>query len=215
MKARPRTLTGRRRTVAAVLAATVVLGGAGAATAVAFADDGDGDHDGVATAAAGSDHDSTLLKGAEVGLEQAAANATRSVAGTVTAVELEGGRGKPVWKVDVTGSRGVEHEVTVDAKTGKVTATRKDRDDDADDAAPAGSAWTGVARAVDAALAAVDGTAASAELDDDGGTAAWHVDVIGSRGVEHEVTVDAKTGKVTATGTDDEGGSASGDHDED
>ncbi|GAA2193818.1 PepSY domain-containing protein [Streptomyces bangladeshensis] len=211
MKVRPRTLTGRRRTVAAVLAATVVLGGAGATTAVAFAEDGD--HDGAPAVAAGSDRDddrdSVLLKGAEVDLKQAAARATKSVAGTVTAAELEGSRGKPVWHVDVVDSRGTEHEVTVDAGTGKVTKAGTDRDDDGDDAALAKSAGTGVARAVDAALAAVDGTATSAELDDDHGrSAAWHVDVTDTRSTEHEVTVDAGTGKVTATETDD-------DHDED
>ncbi|MCS0601193.1 PepSY domain-containing protein [Streptomyces sp. LP11] len=137
MKARPRTLTGRRRTVATLLAATVVLGGAGAATAAAYAADGDhGDHgDQRVTATTGTDtdtdrdDDSALLKVSTVRIGQAADAATKSVPGTVTGAELDDHRGKPVWEVDVTDAKGTEHEVTVDAANGKVTHTETDDDD--------------------------------------------------------------------------------------
>ncbi|WP_051833653.1 PepSY domain-containing protein [Streptomyces sp. NRRL S-646] len=188
MKALKRPLTGRRRTVAAVLA--VLLGGAGAATAVAVADDGD--------------RDSTRAASSRTDLKQAADTARKSVAGTVTSVELEGQQGKAVWKVDIVTDEGVEHEVTVDAADGKLSGSTIDQDDDrAGDDALAESARVDLGQAVDAALSKVPGTATSAELDDGNArTAAWHVDVADANGAGHEVTVDARSGKVTAAHTD-------------
>ncbi|MFD8379156.1 PepSY domain-containing protein [Streptomyces sp. NPDC059679] len=224
MKSLKRSLTGRRRTVAAVLAATVVLGGAGAATAVAFADDGshDSSHDSAyesARAAAGTtnedrDDDGTSATKTKVDLKQAADAAVASVAGKVTSVELEGHRGKTVWKVDVVTAKGAEHEVTVNTTSGKVTANRTDHDDTDDDAALARSAKTSLSQAVDAALKKIPGTATSAELDDDNGrSAAWEIDVTDTKGAEHEVTVDARSGKVTAVQADDDHHDRSGDND--
>jgi uncharacterized membrane protein YkoI len=229
MNSLKRTLTSRRRTVAAVLAATVVLGGAGAATATAFADDSDHDDTQVAaTEEPGTDHDdhdddSTLFKNTKVDIKQAADTATKSVAGTVTSVDLEGSQGKPVWNVDVTDSKGTEHEVTVNATDGKITATRTDRDDDSDnrsdDDALTKAAKTDLAKAVDAALAKVNGTATSAGLENHHSTTrAWHVDVTDAKGTEHEVTINATDGKVTAAKNDDDGNddssNTSDDHDE-
>ncbi|MFI6358491.1 PepSY domain-containing protein [Streptomyces sp. NPDC050743] len=71
---------------------------------------------------------------------------------------------------------------------------------------------------MDAALAKVKGTATSAGLENDHDkTTAWHVDVTDTKGKDHEVTVDAANGKVTAAKTDDDNdhGNDSGDHDED
>ncbi|MGI5439435.1 PepSY domain-containing protein [Streptomyces shenzhenensis] len=192
--------TGRRRTVAAVLAAAALLGGAGAATGVAVADGGSRD-------------DSARAGTTAVDPQQAADAATTSVAGTVTAIEQEGEHGRTVWKVDVVDSRGTGHEVTVDAGDGKVTAstsgTRDDREDgdDRDDAAEAAavkSAGTDLGRALKAALAAVNGTVTSVEIDDAAdGTAVWEIDVADAGGTAHEVVVDAATGRVTAARTDD------------
>ncbi|PKW12152.1 Peptidase propeptide and YPEB domain-containing protein [Streptomyces sp. 1222.5] len=213
MRARSHTPAGRRRTVATVLAATVVLGGAGAATAVAFAEDGD--HRGLETAAAGSagtdrddhgDHgsDRTIVKAGKVDLKQAVADATRSTAGTVTEIELDDSLSKPVWKAEVVDARGTEREFTVDATDGMVTATATAKDDDSDDdAALAKSAGTDVTRAVDAALARIKGTATAAELEGEHGTPVWHVDVTDAKGRDHEVTVGARSGKVTASEADD------------
>ncbi|MFJ8031779.1 PepSY domain-containing protein [Streptomyces sp. NPDC096032] len=204
MRARSHTPAGRRRTIATVIAATVVLGGAGAATAVAFAEDGD--HQGMETAAAG-----------KVDLKQAVAVATRSAAGTVTEIELDDSLGKPVWKAEVVDARGTEREFTVDAADGTVTATGTAKDDDSDDdAALAKSARTDVTRAVNAALARIKGTATAAELEGEHGTPVWHIDVTDARGHDHEVTVGARSDKVTAAEADDHhrhGGSD--DHDDD
>ncbi|MFJ6562536.1 PepSY domain-containing protein [Streptomyces sp. NPDC091412] len=209
MKALKRSLAGRRRTVSAVVAATVVLGGAGAVSALALAGD---DHGGAhATAGAtsdahdGSDRDGRLAGSVRVGLKEAADAATTSLAGTVTEVEPDGRRGQAVWEVDIVDAKGIEHEVTVNAADGKVIAGRADRVGDTadpDDAALAKSARTGLGQAVDTALDKVPGTATSAELDDHHDrTAAWHIDVTDGQGAAHEVVVDARTGKVTATHT--------------
>ncbi|MFJ9729623.1 PepSY domain-containing protein [Streptomyces sp. NPDC101209] len=221
MKALKRPLTGRRRTVAAVLATTVLLGGTGAATAVAVADDGDhhrnhattgtghedrDDHDGTHDAA---DDDSAPAAHTKSDIKQAADAAAKSVTGTVTSVELEGHQGKAAWKVDIVDSKGTEHEVTVNAADGKVTGSKADQDDD-HDAIAAKSAKTELAQAVNTALGKVPGTATSAELDDHNGRAAWHVDVTDTKGTEHEVTVDAQSGKVTAAQTGDDHDHASG-----
>lgn len=218
MKALKRPLTGRRRTVAAVLAATALIGGAGAATAVAVTDGGD--HDG-SHATAGtrhedrddhdregvhddSDDDGKLAAGTKIEFRQAVDAARKSVAGTVTSVDLEGEQGKADWKVEVVTDQGVEHEVTVNGADGKVTDSKVDQDDDRDgDLALVRSARTDIGRAVDAALGKVAGTVTSAESDEDHGrTAAWQVDVTDAKGAEHEVTVDAASGRVTATHTD-------------
>ncbi|MFJ8791884.1 PepSY domain-containing protein [Streptomyces sp. NPDC102462] len=195
MKALKRHLpTGRRRTVTAVLAAAVLLGGAGAATGVAVAD-GDARDGGTRTG------------GSAVGAKQAADAAVTSVAGTVTAVEREEEHGRTVWKVDVVDSRGTGHEVTVDGGDRGVSATgtRADRGDrdDAAEAAAVRSAATDLGRALTAALAAVHGTVTSAEIDDAAdGTAVWEIDVVDAGGTEHEVVVDAATGRVRAAPTD-------------
>ncbi|MEU5091366.1 PepSY domain-containing protein [Streptomyces sp. NPDC021356] len=86
-------------------------------------DDHEGDHDGDGRAGAQDDSvdDRTLAASAEVDLKQAVAAATRSLAGTVTEVELEGQPGKAVWKVDIADGHDTGTEVTVDAQTGEVT----------------------------------------------------------------------------------------------
>ncbi|MFF8866046.1 PepSY domain-containing protein [Streptomyces sp. NPDC015139] len=194
----------------------------------------DGDHRGVETAAAGSagtdrddhgdhgDHasDRTIVKAGKVDLKQAVAVATRSTAGTVTEIELDDSLGKPVWKAEVVDARGTERAFTVDATDGTVTATgtAKDDDSDDDDATLAKSAGTDATRAVDAALAKLKGTATAAELEGEHGTPVWHVDVTDAKGRDHEVTVGARSGKVTASEADDHhrhGGSDDHDHDHD
>ncbi|MFF7189791.1 PepSY domain-containing protein [Streptomyces sp. NPDC008222] len=225
MNALKRPLTGRRRTMATVLAATVVLGGAGAATAVAFADEGDHDSSHAAASTHRGDQGGTTEDSADDGsaaatatstktnLKQAADAAVKSVPGTVTAVELEAEHSKTIWKVDIRTDKGAGHEVTVNAADGTVTGNRADQGDDA----PAKPAKTGLGQAVDAALNKVQGIATSAHLEaDNGRSAAWHVEVTDAKGAEHEITVDAESGKVTAAQADaDHGHSADNGTDDD
>ncbi|MFJ4626802.1 PepSY domain-containing protein [Streptomyces sp. NPDC088847] len=200
--------TGRRRTVVAVLAVTAVLGGAGAVTAVAVADDGG--HHGTSPAASGTHHpegadDSpspshrSAVTGTATDLVRAATAGVAELPGTVTAVELDEHRGRTVWKVEIVSTGGARHEVTVNTADGTVTGSRPDGTDDGD-AALARSARTGLAAAVRTALARVPGSATSVEVDDLGGSAAWEVEIAGTDGTAHEVTVAAGSGKVAAVG---------------
>ncbi|WP_329352873.1 PepSY domain-containing protein [Streptomyces sp. NBC_01261] len=201
--------TGRRRTVAAVLAATAVLGGAGAVTAVAVADDG-GRH-GTSPGTSGTRHpegadDSpspsrrSTVTGTAIGLVRATDAGVASLPGTVTAVELDEHRGRTVWKVEIVAAGGDRHEVTVDTADGTVVGSRPDDDGEA---ALARSARTGLAAAVRSALTRVPGTATSVEVDDMGRSAVWEVEIAGADGTGHEVTVAAASGKVTAVRADD------------
>ncbi|MBH1937557.1 PepSY domain-containing protein [Streptomyces sp. AV19] len=135
-----RTLVGRRRWLVAG-AAAVVLAGGGTATALAVADhDEDG---GRGIAAAVYDHDEGDGKGknkakddgweraaSEAGLRRAVDAALKAVpGGRPVSTELDDEDGTTVWEVEVRTADGVEHEVTVDAGSGKVLANTVDRDD--------------------------------------------------------------------------------------
>lgn len=193
--------TGRRRTVAAVLAVTAVLGGAGAVTAVAVADDGGHHGTSPGTHRTGGADDSRST-GTATDLVRAVTAGVAELPGTVTAVELDEHRGRTVWKVEIVAAGGARHEVTVNAADGTVTGSRSDGADDGE-AALARAARTDLAAAVRTALARVPGSATSAEVDDLGGSAAWEVEIAGKDGTPHEVTVAASAGKVTAVRTYD------------
>ncbi|MFB7208393.1 PepSY domain-containing protein [Streptomyces sp. NPDC056255] len=188
----------RKIVIAAVTAA--VLAGGGAATAVAFADDDSNDREVSSSVAS----DGT----ARVDVKDAVAAAVEAVPGTVTEAELDDEDGGLVWELDLYGSDKVWHDVTVDAGNGKVLAkhTSDDDDDHGDDRdrhAPR-SAAVSLDSAVDAALKANPGTVTSVDLDGErGGAPHWEVDVRGKDGKQHELNVDANTGKVTADRSDD------------
>ncbi|MFB7007189.1 MULTISPECIES: PepSY domain-containing protein [unclassified Streptomyces] len=192
----------KRKIVIAAVTAAVLVGGT-AATAVAFAD-GDGHDRGARSSAASGDT-------SRVAVGDAVAAAVGAVPGTVTEAELDDEDGGPVWELDVYGSDKSWHDVTVDAGNGKVLGRHvsDDKDDDHDRRAPR-SASVSLNAAVDAALKATPGTVTSVDLDggdDEGeGTPHWEVDVRGEDGKQHELNVDARTGKVTADRADDDHG---------
>ncbi|KFK91267.1 peptidase M4 [Streptomyces sp. JS01] len=221
----------RNVTIAAITAA-VLISGTTAAT-VAFADsDGDRDRTSTRSANTVSladdrddrtddasddrsddradDRAPAAAKSAGISLDQAVAAALKSVPGTVTGAELDRDDddhdGRAVWELDVRGSDKKWHDVTVDAGNGKVLKTR---DDDRDDHAPRSSAVT-LNEAAAAALKTAPGTITSIDLDDDdddngsrSNVLRWDVDVAGKDGKQHELRVDAKTGKVTVDRDDD------------
>ncbi|MGW9300137.1 PepSY domain-containing protein [Streptomyces cyaneofuscatus] len=154
-------------------------------------------------------------KSAGISLDQAVAAALKSVPGTVTQAELDRDDddhdGRTVWELDVRGSDKKWHDVTVDADNGKVLKTRDDDNDDRDDHAPRSSAVT-LNEAAAAALKTAPGSITSIDLDDDddddgkgsrGNVLRWDVDIAGKDGKQHELHVDAKTGKVTVDRDDD------------
>ncbi|MFH8372348.1 PepSY domain-containing protein [Streptomyces cyaneofuscatus] len=206
----------RNVTIAAVTAA-VLIGGTAAAT-VAFADDGDDRRTGTTTQqpSAGGEKEAPA-KTTSITLDQAVAAALKSVPGTVTEAGLDDDdddddhNGRTVWELDVYGSDKTWHDVTVDATNGKVLKTRDDDNDDRDRNAPRSSTVT-LKQAADAALKTAPGSITSIDLDDDdddddkgskGNVLRWDVDVAGKDGKQHELRVDAKTGKVTVDRDDD------------
>ncbi|ROV68298.1 PepSY domain-containing protein [Streptomyces globisporus] len=221
----------RNVTIAAITAA-VLIGGTTAAT-VAFADsDGDRDRTSTRSTSSVSladdrddrtddasddrsdDRAPAAAKNARLSLDQAVAAALKSVPGTVAQAELDRDDddhdGRTVWELDVRGSDKKWHDVTVDADNGKVLKTRDDDNDDRDDHAPRSSAVT-LNEAAAAALKTAPGTVTSIDLDDDddddngsrSDVLRWDVDIAGKDGKQHELRVDAETGKVTVDRDDD------------
>ncbi|MDX3608356.1 PepSY domain-containing protein [Streptomyces sp. FL06-04B] len=153
-------------------------------------------------------------KGARISLDEAVAAALKSVPGTVTEAELDEDDddhdGRAVWELDVRGSDKKWHDVTVDAGNGKVLKTRGDDNDDRDRHAPRSSAVT-LNEAAAAALKTAPGAVTSIDLDDDGDDDSgsrsdvlrWDVDIAGKDGKQHELRVDARTGKATVDRDDD------------
>ena len=136
----------KRNTAIAALTAAVLVGG-GLATTAAFADS-DGTRTDDSTASAGTAAGRTGAgqavtektgKAGRTTVDEAVGAALKAVPGTVTEAELDddddddGRRGAPRWDVDITGKDGKQHELRVDAKSGKVTADHDDHDDDSDD----------------------------------------------------------------------------------
>lgn len=232
----------RNVTVAAITAA-VLIAGTTAAT-VAFADsdgdrgagpagpastvslaDGRDDRTDDASGDGADDRAPAAAQRAWISLDQAVAAALKSVPGTVTQAELDDDDddhgGRTVWELDVRASGGKWHDVTVDAADGKVLKTRDDDNDDRDRHAPRSFAVT-LDRAAAAALKTVPGTVTSIDLDDDDDddgrrseVPRWDVDVTGKDGKQHELHVDARTGKVTVDRDDDGADDRDDDHDGD
>ncbi|MFE7138359.1 PepSY domain-containing protein [Streptomyces sp. NPDC057644] len=187
------------------------------ASTVSLADDRDDKDDRTDDASddRSDDRAPAAAKNAGISLDQAVAAALKSVPGTVTQAELDRDdddhNGRTVWELDVRGSDKKWHDVTVDAGNGKVLKTRDDDNDDRDDHSPRSSAVT-LNEAAAAALKTAPGTVTSIDLDDDddddnGGRSnvlRWDVDVDGKDGKQHELRVDAKTGKVTVDRDDDD-----------
>ncbi|MEU9673036.1 PepSY domain-containing protein [Streptomyces parvus] len=186
------------------------------ASSVSLADDDRDDRDDRTDGASddrSDDRAPAVAKSARISLDQAVAAALKSAPGTVTQAELDRDDddhdGRAVWELDVRGSDKKWHDVTVDAGDGKVLKTRDDDNDDRDDHAPRSSAVT-LNEAAAAALKTTPGAITSIDLDDDdddngrrGEVLRWDVDIAGKDGKQHELRVDAKTGKVTVDRDDD------------
>ncbi|RPK50812.1 PepSY domain-containing protein [Streptomyces sp. ADI93-02] len=207
----------KRNTAIAALTAAVLVGG-GLATTAAFADS-DGTRTDDSTASAGTAAGRTGAgqavtektgKAGRTTVDEAVGAALKAVPGTVTEAELDDDDddgGRTVWELDVYGADKVWHDVTVDAGSGKVLSDREDDDNgDRDRHAPR-SAAVSLDAALKAALGAQPGTVTSVDLDDDDdgrrGAPRWDVDITGKDGKQHELRVDAKSGKVTADHDDD------------
>ncbi|MFJ6944996.1 PepSY domain-containing protein [Streptomyces wuyuanensis] len=173
----------RRKPAIAILTAAVLAGGGTAAAFAVQNGDGDGDRD-----------DAAQARAAKVTISQAIDTALGAAPGTVTGAGLDDAE----WEVDIHGRDGDRHDVTLDAATGKITSAERS---DGDGRAPsAQDAPVTAALAAEAAESAVPGTVTSVELDHadgPGNALVWEAEVQGLDGREHELTVDAKSAKVS------------------
>ncbi|WP_327680093.1 PepSY domain-containing protein [Streptomyces sp. NBC_00467] len=144
----------------------------------------------------------------KVTVSEAVDAALQKAPGTVESAGTDDDAG--VWEVDVQGKNGDDREVTVDA-SGKASAAQDDKGDDSDDDTSDASdddaaerkalsaAKVDAEQASTAALEFRPGTVTEVEFDD----GHWEVDVRGKDGASHDVTVDATTGKASASQSDD------------
>ncbi|MFI9824287.1 PepSY domain-containing protein [Streptomyces sp. NPDC052013] len=128
--------------------------------------------------------------------------------GTATALAVSGDDDAPTTRAAQT--RGSDDDgADQDDRDERGDRDHDDRDDrdDRDEARVAASGDVTAAEAIAAALKHTPGTAVSADLDDDGddgGKAAWEVDVLGEGDTWHSVRVDPGSGKVLSAHEDDE-----------
>ena len=82
-----------------------------------------------------SDNDAVAdLAKAKVTLVQAVTSAEQHAGGRATGAELETEKGKALYEVEVVAANKAVYDVTVDAGTGKVLASKIDKADSADEA---------------------------------------------------------------------------------
>ncbi|WP_448321359.1 PepSY domain-containing protein [Streptomyces sp. CO7] len=225
MSSADRTPSRRRAALAALVAAALV----GTGTVVAVAASGD-ERDPAATASSarpdggardgdrdeGREGDGAAgARAAKTDVRAAVAAALARTKGDVASAEFDDDGDRSVWEVEVVGRNGAGTEVLVDPDDGTVLDSTRDKDDDTDDreedrkeSAALRKAGTDAEAATSAAVKKVPGTVVSVDFDHDGdddrsgGAPVWEVEVTGDDGKEHEVLVDAGSGKTTV-GTDD------------
>ncbi|KAF4409431.1 PepSY domain-containing protein [Streptomyces lycii] len=113
----------KRNIVIAAVTAAVLIGG-GTATAVAVAGDDTPER-------LSAEDNRVTLQDARTDLKGAVDAALEHTPGTAVSADFD----DSAWEVEISDKNGKEHELTVDAKTGKVTSGDRDdtRDDDRDD----------------------------------------------------------------------------------
>ncbi|GLV77419.1 PepSY domain-containing protein [Streptomyces hygroscopicus] len=199
----------RHIAIASVAAAALLTGG----TAVAIAGSGNGSTDRARSSSTASEALTSQASGtasgttARASFSDTAEAALKAVPGTLASLDLDHGA-RTTWDADVLGDDGTWHEITLDASDARVLSQRVDRDDNdpedaAEDAAEAAALKKAAVTATEAARkAAPRSTVTSVEFDDDG-TPAWEVEVVRGH-TEHELYVDAQSGKVTQAPADDD-----------
>ncbi|MFD0888949.1 PepSY domain-containing protein [Streptosporangium algeriense] len=112
--------------IAGIATAAVLVAGGGAAMTAANAAE---PTPGATTSNSAEGHGTA--RAPKVSSSQAEKTALEQVpAGWVTSAELETERGRQTWQIEVRSGNGGEHEFTVDAETGSLTADTADDDGD-------------------------------------------------------------------------------------
>lgn len=135
---------------------------------------------------------------------EAAKIATEEVAGTVTKVEQDYKNRNLVYEVEVLDSSDKEHDLDIEASTGKVLTHKTDRRAISSTNAKALRGATVTAEKAIAAAKKETGasTLIKYELDVERGNVYWEVQLMDTDNVEYEVLLNAKTGKILTVDTD-------------
>ena len=135
-------------------------------------------------------------------MEEAKAIAVKSVGGKVTEIELDREKSGDIYEVEVK-SKGVEYDLDIDAKTGKVLRTEKDDNDnddfdndDSDDKVivPDGKFITEKA-AIKIAMKQAKGTVTEIELDEEDGRVIYEIEIEDGK-YDYDFDIDAISGEV-------------------
>ena len=147
--------------------------------------------------------------------EDAVGIATTEANGTVEEVELESEGGTPAYEIELVSADGSETEVTVHADDGTVlefetedeyeNETEDEYENETEDeyVAP-GDVSLSEEDAVGIATTEANGTVEEVELESEGGTPAYEIELVSADGSETEVTVHADDGTVLEFETEDE-----------
>ncbi|MFF7262716.1 PepSY domain-containing protein [Streptomyces sp. NPDC008159] len=130
--------------------------------------------------------------------------------GTATAIAVAGDDEAPAKKTVTVANDDNDRDDAQDTDDTARDRAEDKAEDKAENAADAKAAQITAADAIEAALKHTSGTAVSADLDDEGTTYVWDVDVLTGGGVWHSVQIDPATGKVLGSHTekDDDGDDA-------
>lgn len=122
--------------------------------------------------------------------------------GKVFDLELDRERGMLVWELDVASGSAV-YDVTINARSGKVLRVKRDHTPDRGlRLLPAAN--VNAEKAARTATRAVPGAKVHGlELDRRRDRVVWEAELVTGKGVEYDVVIDAKTGKVLSKKVDD------------
>ncbi|WP_404406962.1 PepSY domain-containing protein [Jeotgalibacillus malaysiensis] len=145
-----------------------------------------------------------------ISVEEAKEKALAEYEGVVESIELEKKRDGYVYDIDIDNGD-MDYDLDMDASNGEILRVEEERDDDDDDRddnvtssdsnGTAGSSnedYISQEEAIEIALAEVEGTLESVELDDDDGRAIYEVEINTGTGDDDdaEFDIDAVTGEI-------------------
>lgn len=143
-----------------------------------------------------------------ISVEEAKGKALAEYEGVVESIELEKKRDGYVYDIDVDNGD-MDYDLDMDAANGEILRVDEERDDDDDDndntsssdsngtAANTNEDYISQEEAIEIALAEVEGTLESVELDDDDGRAVYEVEInTGAGDDDAEFDIDAVTGEI-------------------
>ncbi|MBS4177841.1 PepSY domain-containing protein [Lederbergia citrea] len=142
---------------------------------------------------------------AKITKEQSIEIALKEFQGKVTDVELEKDHGTLTYDIKVKDENGKEHEVIIDANSGKVLKSEADDQEGDNDAEVSDEveqaqlqkeAKITKEESISIAQGKIKGKATDVELEDENGVVVYGIEITDQQGQRHDVKIDAKTGKV-------------------